>query len=242
MQATQLRYVLSLSGPLGVVRKWSWVVILLTILFTGMVAGLSLLQTPTYEASIKMVIGQERQSDEPGDLQNVVMGLQQLTQTVAEDIKSRPVADAVIQELGLSMTAEELIAHLRVEQVPRTQLIQVYYTDPSPERAQLVANTIGEVYSEQISEVSPSANNTITATVREGAEMPDEPVSPDLVRNVGLALVVGLMVGIGVAFLGEYLHNNWRRPVEETERFGGTRSASSDDKRNIKTKLLRGRR
>jgi capsular polysaccharide biosynthesis protein len=201
-----------------------------------MVAGLSLLQTPTYEASIKMVLGQERQSDEPGDLQNVVLGLQQLTQTVAEDIKSRPVADSVIQELGLSMTAEELIAHLRVEQLPRTQLIQVHYTDPSPERAQQVADTIGEVYSEQISEVSPSANNTITASVREGAEMPDEPVSPALGRNVGLALVVGLMVGIGVAFLGEYLHDNRRGPEKETEQFGGTRSARSDDKRNIKTR------
>jgi len=200
------------------------------MVFLGTALGFSIMLTPTYEASIRILVGQEQNSEQAGsDLQNVVMGLQQLTQTVAEDIKSRPVADAVIQRLSLPTTAEDFLAHLRVEQVPRTQLIQVYYSDSSPEKAQQVANTIGEVYSEEVSEVSPSANNAITATVREGAEAPDEPVSPNIVLNSGLGLIVGLMLGIGVAFFGEYLNDSWRS-AGKVEQFGVTNGARGGKK------------
>jgi succinoglycan biosynthesis transport protein ExoP len=75
------------------------------------------------------------------------------------------------------------------------------------------------VFSEQVSEVSPSAS-AITATVWERAETPEVPVSPNPVRNGFLALVLGLMLGVGLAFLLEYLDDSLRSP-EEAEQITG---------------------
>ena len=209
-------YVLSLADVLRFVWRRLWVILLVATILTGAVVSLSLVQTPIYEASTKILVGQKRGTPEAPI---PTYDLQQLTQTMAEGVSSRPVAEATIRQQDLQITPEELLANLRVEQVAETQFIQIYYRDPGPERAQQVANTIGEVFSKQISEVSPSANS-ITATVWERAVVPDEPVSPNPLRNGLLALVVGLMLGVGLAFLLEYLDDTWRSP-EEVEQISG---------------------
>ncbi len=216
-EVTEGAYVLSLGDFLRVVWKRLWVILLVTIVLVGAAVGSSLWLTPTYEASIKILVGQERGiTQTPND----VAGLQKLTETMTEAVNSRPVAEAVIRQLGLQMTPEDFLEdHLNVEQIRDTQFIQVDYEDPSPERAQQVANTIGDVFSEQVSQVSPSAN-AITATVWERAEVPDDPVSPDPVRNGLLALGLGLMFGVGLAFLLETLDDRWRSP-EEAEQISG---------------------
>jgi capsular polysaccharide biosynthesis protein len=219
VEAGEDEHGLSLGELLRVVRERLWVIALVTSVLTGATVGLSLAQAPIYEASIKILVGQEQGSTSEG-LGGEVQGLQQLTQTMAEGVKSRPVAKAVIGRYDLRIAPEDLLEdHLNVVQIGTTQFIQVDYRDPNPERAQQVANAIGEAFSDQVSDISPSAN-AVTATVWEPAELPDEPVSPNLALNIGLALVVGLMLGMGLAFLLEYLDDSWRSP-EEAERIAG---------------------
>jgi capsular polysaccharide biosynthesis protein len=218
-EAAEGEYFLSLRDLLQTIWRRIWLILLVAIVFTGAAVGFSLAQTPMYEASIAILVGQERTST-PGDLGGNVQGLQQLTQTMAEGINSRPVAEAVIQQHDLWMTQEDFLEdYLNVEQIGATQFIEVAYRDSSPERAQQVADTVGEVFSEQVTEVSPSAND-VTATVWEQAELPNEPVSPNFVLNVGLALVAGLMLGAMLAFLLEYLDDSWHSP-EEAEQVSG---------------------
>jgi capsular exopolysaccharide synthesis family protein len=156
----------------------------------GVVVLFNLLQTPMYESSIKILVGQERGiTQNPSD----VAGLQQITRTMSASVSSRPLAEAVIDQMNLSLTPEDFLEErLEVEQVPETQLIQVNYRDSSPERAQQVANTIGDIFSEQVSQVSASAS-AISATVWEPAVTPDRPASPHPLRNGLIALVLGLI-------------------------------------------------
>jgi capsular polysaccharide biosynthesis protein len=214
--AAEGEYALYLGDLLWVIWRRLWVVLLVATVLTGAAVGFSLAQTPMYEASIKILVGQKRGTSETPV---GVYDLQQLTQTMAEGINSRPVAEATIRQLGLQVTPEGFLANLSVEQVPETQFLRVVYRDPSPQRAQRVANTIGKVFAEQVSEVSPSAS-AITATVWERAVVPHTPVSPNPLRNGLLALMLGLMLGVGLAFLLEYLDHSWRSP-EEVERISG---------------------
>jgi capsular polysaccharide biosynthesis protein len=211
--------ILSLGDLLRVIWRRLWVILLVAAVLTGAAVGLSFLQTPMYEGSIKVLVGQEQRSDVPSNLGSDVVGLQQLTQTMAEAVNTLPVAEAVIEELDLRTTPEEFLENLSVQQVAETQFIEVSYTDPSPQRAQQVANAIGDEFSARVSEISPSAN-AITATVWERAATPDSPASPDPVRNGLLALVLGLMLGVGLAFLLEYRDDSWRSP-EEVEQVSG---------------------
>jgi capsular polysaccharide biosynthesis protein len=166
------------------------------VLVAVTVAVASLSITPQYEASVMILVGEERKIIETS---NDASSLEQLTQTMTEGVASRPVAEGTIKQLGLRTTPENLIANLSVEQVPQTQFIQVNYSDSSPQRAQRVANTVGDVFSQRVFEVSPSADS-ITATLWERAVLPDEPASPNPLRNGLLALVSGLLLCVVLAF------------------------------------------
>ena len=204
--------VISLRRFFQILRNRLWLIGLITLVLASAASAVSLVQTPMYEASIKILVGQER-ADSPGRPVENAMGLQQLTQTMAEGLKSRPIAEAVIQQLDLQMSPEAFLGSLTVEPVPETQFMEVRYKDSSPERAQQVANTTGKVFSEQITEVSPTAS-AITATVWEEAVTPNNPVSPNPMRNTFIALVLGLVLGTVLAFLLELLDDSWDSPEE----------------------------
>jgi len=211
---------LSLQAILQVIRRrWFWVA-LVVLLLVGTALVRSYLETPIYQASIKILIGQELgDPDRPSSLTGDVQGLQQFTRTAAGVVQTRPVAEGVIQELNLDMTPEAFLGNLSVEPVAETQIIQVNYTDSDPQRAKQIADTIGEVFSKQVSEVSPNANS-ITATLWERAIVPEVPISPNPQRSAFLALVLGMIGGVGLALFLEYSDDSWRSP-EEVEQISG---------------------
>ncbi len=172
---------------------------------------ISLYQTPIYEASIKMLVGQRSTEDTCFRLQRStedtcfrLLGVdvgdpRDETLFVADAANTMPVAEAVVEQLNLpGLSAREVLQNMTAEPDPGTLFVDISYADSDPKRAQLIANTIGEVLSEKISEVSPDANGiTITATVWAPATLPKTPVSPDPVRNMLLALVTwGLLSGL----------------------------------------------
>jgi capsular polysaccharide biosynthesis protein len=169
-------------------------VILLVVLgFVGPTLGVTRWQTPVYEASAKLVVGQKPGVPQDSDLQNNTEGLQLILPSVVEAMVSRPVAEEVIQRLGLKgMKPAELLENLSVEQEGSTVFIQLSYKDADPERAQQIVNTIGVVSSERIPEAIGNAD--ITVTMYEDALVPGSPASPDPLRNATLALILGLML------------------------------------------------
>ena len=208
---------LTLKDLLQVVWRRLWVIVLIATLLTGAVVGASLLQTPTYAASIKVFVGQK--PGETNSLGGDISGLQQITQSMAVWIDTRPVAEATIRRLDLQESPDQILDNTTSAQIGATQFVEVSYTDTDPQEAQMVANAIGEVFSEQVSEVSPSASG-ITATVLDPAVMPTTPVSPNPLRSGLVALVFGTMLGLGLAFLLEHLDDRWRSP-EEVEQVSG---------------------
>lgn len=208
--------VLSLRELLQTMWRRLWIILLVALVAVGATVGFGLTQTPMYQASIKVLVGQgQGLTPDSAD----VIGLQQLTQSMAELAYTRTVADAVIQELDLETTPEQFLASMSVQQVEETQVIEISYTDSDPERASQVANTIGEEFSGQVSEVSSNANS-ISAVTWEKAAVPLSPITPDLFRNGLLALVMGLMLGVGLALLLEQFDDRWRSP-EEVEQVSG---------------------
>jgi capsular polysaccharide biosynthesis protein len=113
----------SFEDLLRIVRTRLWVILVLTFLVVGATVALSLAQRPIYEASIEMLVGQERGITEtPND----ALGLQQLTRTMAVGVDSRRVASVVIREEGLDMSPQAFVEqNLEVEQIPASQFIEV---------------------------------------------------------------------------------------------------------------------
>ena len=216
-EADEGAYVLPFRDLLLALWRNLWVIALTVLVSAAAAVGLSLVQQPVYEASIKVLVGQESGlTDTPME----VSGLQDLTETMVEAVNSRPVAEAAIQQADLKATPETLLEErLSVEQIGETQFIEVSYQDLDPKRAQRVVNIVGEVFSERISNLS-SETNTVTATIWSRAALPDQPISPNPVRNGLLAAMLGAVLGVGLAFLLDYLNDRWQSP-EEAEQISG---------------------
>jgi capsular polysaccharide biosynthesis protein len=214
-------HVVSLREPLQIIRRRMWIITLSAVLFVGVAMGFSLLQTPVYEAKIKILVGLKGDDGGvPVNFGSDITGLQQLTVTMAEAVDTHPVAGAVTDELNLHKSPEDLLEDLSAQQVsPNTQFIEVSYKDTNPWQAQRIVNRIGQEFSEQVNDVSPGAN-AVTATVWEPAITPQAPVSPKPLLNCLVALVVGSMLGLGLAFLLEHLDDRWRSPQEAEQIFG----------------------
>src|SRR5215207_9682955 len=215
------------------------------------VAGASLLQTPTYEASALVLVdeGSPAQGAGNGKIQlipNAPAGetLRALTQTMIHAIDSRPVAQEAIQRLGLRMKPAELLDRLTVEQDAGTSFIRLTYEDTDPVKATKIVNTVGEVFSEFISERS----STFTAPVWEKAAVPESPVSPHPLRNGLLTLVIGLVLcvgtvvvrpGVGARVAGTLGERPSRQVIGQAGVLGRRHSAPSIVERIKEKELLR---
>lgn len=234
-ESPELGKAISLGDLLRTIRKQFWVIVLVAASLSAAVLGFSSTQPPRYEAITTILVGQNN-----GLIQNPadVTGLQEVTRTMAEAVTSRRVAEAAVQQLNPEKSPQELVGNLTAERVGETQFIRVTYVDTSPENAQQVANAIGEAFSEQVANLqSATAANAattaeayeqagvvpgvpvtpvLTATVWEQADLPAAPLSPNPRRDAVVALALGLMLGLGLAFLLEHRAkaDNWRSPDE----------------------------
>jgi capsular polysaccharide biosynthesis protein len=204
---------------LQTLRQRMWTIMLVALVTTGAAIGFSLLQTPTYESSVLILVGQKTTGDTNSGPD--VADLQELTLTVAKAVPTTPVAEAVVERLEAPPEggAGEVLANSSAEPDPGTVFVNVSYKDSDPKRAQLIANTIGIVLSKKIPEMSLGAN-AITATVWEPATLPETPLSPDPIRNGIIGLMLGSLLGLVLAFLLEHVSDRWKSRDELEEDFG----------------------
>jgi uncharacterized protein involved in exopolysaccharide biosynthesis len=186
--------------------------IMVSLLVAAVVVAHGLYQTPRYEATAVMSVGiaeprQHSGGPSSGQIHPLPNpgasgpGLQAIAQTTARAVPTAPVARAVVERLNLPKgSAGEVVENTSAEQVPGTTRINVTYEDSESKRAQLVANAIGQVVSQKISEVRLGPNR-LTATVREPATLPQAPVSPKPLRNGLIALVASLAVALSVVLV-----------------------------------------
>jgi len=85
----------------------------------------------------------------------------------------------------------------------------VTVTDQSPAIAEALANGIADTFSAIVSK-SVSANSNLSVSVWQRAKRPTGAASPNVTLNGVLALIIGSLLGIGIAFLCESVGHRWR--------------------------------
>lgn len=213
--------ILSLKDLLRIVYRRSWVIVLCTFVFTAMGLGYSLLQTPLYEATARLLlVTQDNIRTSPGDPMSETETIQTLGETMAEAMQNRALAEKVVRDLELDKTPQEVLDGLNVEVIPNTNLIDISVRDPDPQAARELVNAVAEAATEEEIPLNRPMDNSLGATLWETAETPDEPVEPVPARDGLIGLILGLMAGVGLVFLLEYLDGSLRSP-EQAERVSG---------------------
>ncbi len=173
-------------------QKW-WIILLATLI--GGIGSFVVARTliiPTYESTVKIYVNNSEIN--VGNLSISASDLSasmQLVDVYEVILNTKDTMDIVIQRADLPYDHEELMKMLETTAVNDTQVFQVTVTSISPQEAQLIAATIGEVLPDVIAGIIDSAD----ARIVEHAIVPNRRSAP----SYSICTVVGAFIGCVIA-------------------------------------------
>jgi capsular exopolysaccharide synthesis family protein len=179
-------------------------IVLVTVLAGGGSAALTAQMTPRYASSVTLYVSAGTNTTDPSMAYQGALLSQQDVQSYADLLTGTRLAGSVVSHLGLPMTPSQVAAEISARPIPQTVLLTATVTDTSPRRAQLIAAAVGMQFVQMVSVLERPPGHqqaTVRVTVVAPATLPGSPVSPSPVRNVGIALALGLLIGIALAAL-----------------------------------------
>lgn len=196
---------INIKDLLNVIKK-RMTLIVLCVAIAAMVAGAIsfFVLTPIFQSSTQLLVNQKKTAGEMYQYNEVQTNVQ-LINTYNEIIKSPVILDKVIKELDLKQSMAQLNEKITVAAKQNSQVFTVTVEDENPKLAKDIANTIAMVFQKEIGNIMSVDNVSILAK----AELPDNPspIKPNPKLNIAIAVVVGLMLGVGLAFLIEFMDN-----------------------------------
>lgn len=196
-------------------RRWVSVVVV-TLVMVAAASALTLATTPRYTATTRLFFAVEGGQSVTDLAQGSTFAEKQMT-SYAEVATSPLVLDAVIDRLGLSTDAVRLADSVTATVPPETVIIEIAVTDPDAQQAARIANAIGAKVSEVAADLSPGRDgggSAVRATTLAPALVPEAPSSPRVARNLGVAGILGLLLGLGVALLWHVLDTKVRSEAD----------------------------
>src|SRR5690625_1662459 len=161
---------LNLEDILEVIKKNLWLIISLMLLFGAIAAfATALLMTPQYEANTQILVSQSENADTVNN-QDIQASLQ-LINTYRDIILSPTVLDDVVDNLGLEQSTSALANQITVNNQDQSQVITVTVSDENPQNAEVIANEVGLVFQDKITDVMNVDNVSILAE----ADMGEDP-------------------------------------------------------------------
>lgn len=215
---------MDLRAYLHVVRRRGMLIFGCFVLAIAAAAVVTVRATPQYASTAQLFISTPGSDTGGVDAYQGSLFSAQRVASYADLITGNAMAKRVIQDLGLPETSTALSHQISSKVVSDTVLLDVTVTDPSPARAHKLAQAVATQFTHFVAGLeTPDGQQTspIKATVVDNASLPINPVSPKPVRNIGLAAVLGLLLGLGVAFLRETLDNTVKSGLDIAAATGG---------------------
>ena len=198
---------MDLVDYLRALRK-HWVLVLLSVLLgAGGGAASYAASAPVYRADCLLFVSMH-DTGNAAMLMQGSMFTQQRVQSYTGVLTSPKVLQPVIDELGLETTPRALAEHVNSQAPVGTVLIEVTVDESSPQLAADVANAVAEHFGAVVSELeqpTPDTLSPVRISVLRPAEVREQPIAPDLARELALGLLCGVVLGTGLAVLREVL-------------------------------------
>ncbi|HAT4235382.1 YveK family protein [Clostridium perfringens] len=198
-------------------KRWK-LIALITIAATLVSAILSFfIIKPQYEAKAKLFIGKQETQENNAYNNSDVMMYQQLMKTYAELVKTSDLVTKAVKNDNLDYNQNEIkgiLNNLTATPSADTQILDLNFKGGDPKEVLKVTEAITNEFISESKELIPNGN----VQVIQKPQLPEHPVSPNKKLNILIAFVLGLMIGVGVVLLLEYLDNTFksREELEKT--------------------------
>nr|WP_027870280.1 polysaccharide biosynthesis tyrosine autokinase [[Eubacterium] cellulosolvens] len=191
---------LHLEKLFWIIRSKLLMIILAVMVGAVLGAGVGVLTGSTiYRAEISLYVYSNPEALTDTDI-NISNGdiaqARGLVDSYMQILRSRSFLRDVLEESGMNyyMDFRMLDREIGAEAVSTTSVFKVYVYDRNPERAQLIANTIGELAPDRIISVVKSGG----IEIMDRAELPTEPYAKTSIR---MMVLIGAVGGLGLSVL-----------------------------------------
>lgn len=189
-----------------------WIIILCFIVGAVLAfGGTKLLITPTYTSSSMIYILTKTTS--VTSVADIQIG-ERLTVDFEILSTSRPVIEAVIDDLDLEYTYGQVLGMIETENLEDTRILKFKVTHEDPKMARDIANSLAVATSERVAYVMDTDEPNIVET----AVAATAPSGPNTMRNTALGAMLGAMLAIGM-ILVEYLMNDTVQTEEDIRKY-----------------------
>lgn len=195
---------------LGALRR-RWITITVVLALALAVASLiTFTAKPKYESQAQLFLSVDVTNT--SDAYAALLFQSNRAASYATLAQSTTLAQRVIDALDLEVSPEELADNIRAEVITDTALIQITVTDLDPRQAQTIAEVTTTQFASYLASLETPAggDSQITVQVSNEADYNPDPVSPRIVLNFVMAVLVGLIVGIALALVRDLLDRTIR--------------------------------
>lgn len=187
---------ISLGELFSILKRSKWLISSLTIL-AAIIAFLvsSFIISPTYEASTQVLVAPKQSQN------NMMVDTSQIQSSITLVNTYRVIiqSPAILEQVQENVVgAPENIGNLiSVNSEQNSQVINITVQHTNPIIATDIANEISRVFSKEVPELMSVDNVKVLSS----ASVPMFPVKPNIVLNTAIAAVLGMMIGVAIAFL-----------------------------------------
>jgi len=196
-------------------RKW-WVIALAFVITVASAVIFSEVRPPIYRSTAVLQVIPARYD------YGLTLAAEQLLRQFANQIHTTTMAQQVIDELQLDISTDKLLASVTVAPIPEDFLIQIDADRPDPEEARAVASTFGHdfvaFHAAQMLDID--REDRVQIRILEDARYGwvHWPKTKTLALAGG---VLGLLIGLLLAFGLEYVESDVLRSTDDVERHVG---------------------
>lgn len=198
--------------------RWLSVFVVTTAVTLGAVV-ITLLTTPLYQASTRLFVS----ANTGTSLSETYQGnrySQERVISYAELLTGQTIAQRTIDKLQLNLNARELQDRVNATAKPDTVLVSLDVVDESPIQARDIANTMSDEFVLMVRELETPEDGSTPGSrvvVEQRASIPQFPVVPQPAKNIAIGVFLGLLLGVGIAFIRDLLDNTIKN-VEQLEK------------------------
>ncbi len=170
--------------------------------------------TPKYQAQSKLYVV-SASNDSVVDLADLNIGTA-LSKDYEQLLYIRPIVNEIIEEKKLPYTYEEMLDMITVASIDETRILTITVESKDPQEAQDIANAMADKAVAYL----PKLMESDAPNIAERAIYPELPSSPNLIKNMLIGGVVGLVLAIGF-FSVIFLMDDTMQSAEEVEKAFG---------------------